>query len=169
METMKNKLIKCYLLLIFMVGAFAVNAQQQNDEIQMIQSKWGIEKRAIVSDYMKLTPEEATAFWPLYDEYQNEYKELGKERINILIDYANNLATLTNEKADELVTRMKKNNRALDDLQYKYYKKMKKVITPLRAAQFLQLDSYIQTMIKSDVQNNIPFIGELDKKMDKTK
>ncbi len=141
-----------------------VNAQVSKDEIQLVQSIWGMEKRAIVSEYMKFTEAEVTKFTPLYDAYTAEHKKLGEERIQIIAEYAQNYATLTDAQADNLTQRLLKNNAAIDKLQLKYYNKMKTAISAKRAAQFLQLEMYIQTTLRAEMQNNIPFIGELDKK-----
>lgn len=141
-----------------------ISSFAQSDETQLIQSIWGLEKRAIVTEYMKFNETEATAFWPVYEDYQVEVKKLGAERMAIISDYANNLSNLSNEKADELVAELLKNNIAVDKLQAKYYKKMKSGITSVRAAQFIQLEQYLQTMIRAEIQNNLPLIGELDKK-----
>jgi hypothetical protein len=40
---------------------------------------------------------------------------------------------------------------------------MKKVLGGLEAAKFMQVENYLQTSIRSEVQEAIPFIGELDK------
>jgi hypothetical protein len=41
----------------------------------------------------------------------------------------------------------------------------KKDLGGLTAAKYVQLELYLQTMIRAELQNNIPFIGELDKKV----
>lgn len=138
-------------------------AQLQKDEVALSQAIWGIEKRKIVTDFMKLSKEEADVFWPIYDAYQTEAKKLGEERINTIADYTNNVDNLTNEKADEIAKAILKNNASVDKLQSKYYNKFKKAISAVRAAQFMQLDVYLQTMIRAELQSSLPMIGELDK------
>ena len=157
---MKKTSIK---ILVALISVFSLQMIAQKEEIQVIQAIWGMDKKQIVTDYMKFTPAEGTAFWPVYDEYQTELQKLGKERLMTISDYADHLSTLTNEKADELVSKILKNNEDVDKLQAKYYKKMKAVITPLRAAQYIQLDYYLLTMIRAQIQSNIPMIGEIDK------
>ena len=95
--------------------------------------------------------------------YVEEGKKLGEERIQIIASYADNYVGLTNEKADELTQRLLKNNAAIDKLQLKYYNLIKKEISAIRAAQFMQLELYMQTMIRAELQNSLPMIGELDK------
>ena len=110
------------------------------------------------------TREEETGFWPIFDELQVEQKKLAEVRLSVIADYVKNLNSLTNEKADEVATKLLENNEAVDKLQLKYYKKIKKSISSIRAAQFMQLELYLQTMARVETQNSIPFIGELHKK-----
>lgn len=161
---MKSILTKISLAIALLFAVQFIHAQVAKDEVQLVQNIWGLEKRAIVNDYMKFTEAEATKFNPIYEMYADESKALGAERIQIISEYANNYASLTDVKADELVKRTLKNNASMDKLQAKYYGKMKKALGAMRAAQFMQLDSYLQTMVRAEIQNNIPLIGELDKK-----
>lgn len=151
------------LALLTVLGMGTSFAQLNKDEVQLVQAIWGKEKRAIITDFMKFTDAEATAFWPIYEEYQTEAKKLGEERLITISDYTNNVSKLTNEKADEIAMKILKNNLAVDKLQSKYYAKMKKAVTAIRAAQFMQLDVYLQTMLRAELQSSLPMIGELDK------
>lgn len=144
-------------------GVSAVFAQTDKADIELFQSVWGKDKQEIVKYYMKFTPEEASVFWPVYDAYDAERKKLGSERFQIIKDYADNYANLTPEKADELVNRVFANNVAVEKLNKTYYAKAKKVISPVRAAQWMQVESYLQTMIRSEIQESLPFIGEIKK------
>ncbi|MDI1353797.1 MAG: hypothetical protein PSX36_02680 [bacterium] len=85
---MKKNVLVLFAVVCSIVGA---KAQQEKDEIQMIQSMWGMEKRTMVTDYMKFTAAEATAFWPLYDAFQTDLRKLGSDRIMIINDYAKKL------------------------------------------------------------------------------
>jgi hypothetical protein len=40
---------------------------------------------------------------------------------------------------------------------------MKKQVGALEAAKFIQVESYFQTAIRSEVQDAIPLIGEIDR------
>ncbi len=155
------------LLLILPILCFFGNVQAQSSgttasaESEIIQNLWGMEKKAIIDEYMKFDDTEATAFWPVYEEYAEKRKSLGANRIAALEDYVNSYDNLTDEKAEELTKKIFKNNNQLDKLQMKYYNKMKKAVSPLRASQFMQLESYLQTMIRYEIQDALPFIGQL--------
>ncbi len=63
------------------------------------------EKADIVAKTMELDADQAALFWPVYKKYEAEAKALGDERLAIITDYAENIDTLTDEKAKDLITR----------------------------------------------------------------
>jgi hypothetical protein len=159
---MKKIPIFCFLFLL----SLGMKAQT-SDEISMIQSLWGMEKRAIVEEYMPLTPVEEPAFWTEYEAYEKARKELGKEKILIISEYVDNYGSLTDEKATQLMNRAIANNIALQKLLQKTFKSMSKVVSPVKAAQFIQLENYFMVTLQMEIQDGLPFIGELEDKIEK--
>ena len=143
---------------------FSATAQVTQDDVNLVQSMYGKEKRDLVKEYIQFNDSaSAAAFWKIYDDYEADRKKLGQDYITILEDYANNYETLDDKKADELVVKSSDNNIAYEKLYMKYYKKMKKAVGALKASQFIQLEAYLRSAIKTSVLDEIPFIGEIDK------
>jgi len=151
---------------LFMIAALFISAagfaQSNKEEIDLYQSLWGMEKKDIVAEFIKLDGPAKDAFWKLYDEYEVERKNLGKERISLLNKYAENYMTLDDEKTDEIMGEMISLGAKTDKLAATYYGKMKKGAGVKAAAQFLQLESYINSSIRAAILEEIPFIGQLD-------
>jgi hypothetical protein len=152
------------LFAVILASATVLKAQQQPtpDEIQLIQSAYGMEKRAIVEQYMKITEGEKASFWKLYDEYEAARKAYGQKRVKNLTEYANNYANLTDQKATELAKASLANQMEFTKLQQSTFGKMSKAMTAKRAAQFMQLESYLENIIRLKISDGIPFIGELE-------
>ena len=155
---------KMILIAICIVFAVASKAQSNTDEIALMQSAFGMTKQEMVKDFMKLSDTESAKFWTLYDEYEAARKEMGKKRIANIEDYANNYDKLSNEKATELMNKSFAIQSEFAKLQQKTFKKMSKEVSPLRAAQFTQLESFIENSIRTEILDAIPLIGEFDKK-----
>jgi len=155
-----NKLITAVFVLITISGSLF--AQTNKEEIELFQSVFGMEKKAIVSGFIKLEDQSKEAFWTLYDQYETERKVLGQKRISLLMDYAQNYNDLNDEKIDALMTDMIKQKASTDKLINAYYKKIKKASGSKAAAQFLQLENYLLSVIRASIFENIPFIGELE-------
>ena len=111
---------------------------------------------------MDLSAEEESLFWSEYDIYETSRKELGKERISIINEYVENYGSLSDEKASELMNKAIANNMAIQKLAKKTFKRMSKSISAVKAAQFIQLENYFITSIQMYLQENLPFIGELE-------
>ena len=53
------------------------------------------------------------------------------------------------------------------DLMESYYNKIKKAASPMVAAQWLQIESYINVSVKLAIQEKLPFIGDIKLKAPK--
>ncbi|MFH6999471.1 hypothetical protein ACHRVZ_16195 [Flavobacterium sp. FlaQc-57] len=155
---------KLSLILVVAVASFSSYAQSSfKEDIEVVQSIYGKSKSDLVKEYMNLSDTQATAFTKVYDNYEAERKALGQTKFQLINDYAANYATLTDAKADELAKGALKNNLSYEKLYSKTYNQAKKAIGAINAAKFIQLEVYLQTTIRDEIQNSIPFIGELDK------
>jgi len=155
-----KKLLSAVLVFVF----FSASAQLTQDDVNLIQSMYGKDKRDIMQAYLQFKDTaSANSFWKMYDSYEAERKKLGQDYIKILQDYANNYEKLTNAKADELVTKSYNNNLAFENLYLKYYKKMKPVVGSILAGQFIQTEAYFRISVKAAILDEIPFIGQIDR------
>lgn len=156
------KSLKYHLLLAAMLFSSVTFSQSNKEDIDIIQASYGKSKKELINEYMKLTEPKAAAFWTLYDEYEVERKALGREKIRLIEDYANNYKSLTNEKADELMHAAIENNLSMEKLYKKYYDKFSETLGGVSAAKFMQMEVYLQTVVRYAIQEEIPFIHEMD-------
>lgn len=156
---MKRILLTSFIALI----SLGCLAQTAKDELAVVQTMYGVEKRKLVTDYMKLPEAQATSFWSVYDDFEVERRALGKERFELIGQYADNFASLTDAKADEIAKGLLANTIKYDKLNEAYYNKIKKVTSAVTAAKFMQLEVYLQNQVKSEISETIPFLGEIEK------
>lgn len=147
---------------VLILGILSGRAQSNVEEIDFIQSIFGAEKKQITSMFINLEGQQADAFWKLYDEYEVKRKLLGKERFELIRRYAEEYSGITAEQTDELMGKAIKLRNANNKLVDTYYKKIRKAAGSIAAAQFHQLESYIQAEIRTELFESIPIIGELD-------
>ncbi|MCK5766540.1 MAG: hypothetical protein KAH26_11175, partial [Bacteroidales bacterium] len=91
---------KMILIIAGLFAAVFTYAQSNTEEIDLIQSLYGIEKKAIVEEFVQPVAENRVPFWEVYDAYEVERKTLGKERIVLLEEFGEKFESLTNEEAD---------------------------------------------------------------------
>lgn len=157
-----KKLLTIFILSVMFFGA---SAQSNKEDVDFLQSLLGKEKKTIVDAYMRLTPEKAPAFWTVYDQFETDRKSLGRDRIRLLDDYVNSLDNLTNDKAASLMKKAIGNEAAMTKLYRKYLPKFTKATSAIEAAKFMQLEFYIQSLIRTKLQEEVPLIDVVDGKI----
>jgi len=155
-----KKLIVIAVASLLSAGMFA---QSNKEDVDLIQSIFGKQKKELVQAYMTVPEAQSAKFWTLYDTYETARKKLGQERIKLIEAYATNYETLDSKKASDLVTKKLAWADKYTKFQQLYFTKFTAVIGGLQAAKFIQLEDYIENCIRLSIQEEIPFIGELDK------
>ena len=157
--------MKKTLLTTLMVAlAFFAFSQSNKEEVDLVQSVFGMEKKAMAAEFIKLEGAPKDAFWVAYDEYETKRKELGKKRIGLLEKYVNGYSTMDDAGMDQITKEIISLQGETDKLIVTYYNKIKKGSGVKAAAQFYQFENYILSKIRAEIMENIPLIGEFDKK-----
>ncbi|MDL5048728.1 hypothetical protein QQ054_22200 [Oscillatoria amoena NRMC-F 0135] len=150
-------------ILLFAILCMAVTsfAQSNKEDVDLIQSIYGKEKKAIYAEFIQVEGTQKDAFWKLYDEYEIKRKELGQKRVALLEQYANNYMTLDDATTSKLVKDMAALGVQTDKLISTYHGKIEKAAGAKVAGQFFQLEAYLLSAIRVAIFESIPFIGEL--------
>jgi len=135
-------------------------SQSYKEEVDILQAAFGMEKKAVVDHFVNPGESQKTAFWNLYDEYETKRKELGKKRMGLLLKYADTWENMSDEQADVWMKEVLSLKSSTDKLLTSYFKKVKKATSPKVATQFFQVESYILTAIRFQLQESIPFVDE---------
>jgi hypothetical protein len=146
------------------IGAISVMGQVSQGDVQLVQKYFGVEKASLLKQYMGFTPSQDSAFWPIYNKYESERLLIGQRRIALVQEYMNAISNLDDTKATSMVDKGIAIETDFKKLQKKYYHEMAKKIGPVKAAQFYQFENYINNVINLGIQENIPFVGDLEQK-----
>lgn len=152
---------KQILFIACMVVSIASMAQSNKEDVDFIQSIYGKEKKTIVAQFVQLEGAQKDAFWKIYDEYEAKRKELGHQRVALLERYAKNYTTLDDATTDQITKDMLSLGAKTDKLINTYYGKLKKASTVKAAAQFVQIESYLLSAVRTSIFESIPIIDEL--------
>jgi hypothetical protein len=139
-------------------GAGARPSSASDQEIQMLRENIQAQRKQITAANMPLTPDEATKFWPIYDQYRKEASQNGDERWALIQDYAKNYQTMTDAQAQGYIKREAANEQKVITLRMKYVPIFEKVISPKKTALFCQIDHRIDLMIQLQLASQIPMV-----------
>jgi len=165
---MKSTLATGVAFALFVLASVVVAApapdhhegEEQNLDqlIELMRKDVRAEKADIVAKTMELDAEEAALFWPVYKQYEAELKVLGDERLAIITDYADNVDTLTDEKAKDLITRAIAVEGKEHSLKTRYLDQFLAVLPAKVVARFFQVEARINNLIDLELSSQIPLV-----------
>jgi len=145
------------LALTALLAVPAVASAQAATDIAVTRQQIQADRQAIVAQNLPLSDSQATAFWPLYQEYRAEVGKLMDKRQSILTDPV---------KGDSLTA--KDINQMLDDwlkvgveyaqLQQKWAKKFQPVLGPRSTIRYFQIEKRLDLIVEASMASAIPLV-----------
>jgi len=129
-----------------------------DQQVQMIRSLTEAQRQATVAANIVLTDEEAAKFWPLYRQYRFDVSKIGDRLVALIKDYSENFEAMTDAKAKEYTTGYIAVQKDRIDLKSKYVGKFDKVLSPIKTARVLQIETKLDAMIDAGLAKTIPLV-----------
>jgi hypothetical protein len=125
---------------------------------ELLRSDLRAQTVAVITQMMAFSEAEDAAFWPVYREHELELSRLYDERLAAIETYAKAYTNLTPALADELALKVLDLEARRAALKQKYYAKVKAALSPIRAAQALQIENQIQLLVDLQVAASLPLV-----------
>jgi len=127
-------------------------------DIEMLRADLRAQRKQIMAQNMTLTSDEATKFWPIFDQYRQEAIKPNDERWALIKDYAANYNTMTEAQAQDYIQRSTAVEQQLLALRMKYVPVFEKVISAKKTALWYQIDRRIDLLINLQLSAQIPMV-----------
>lgn len=114
------------------------------------------DKRATYAQYVGLTEAEGKAFWPIYDEYERRAKKLDDRFLALVNDFAATYQSLSDADARAMLREKMAIEKERAALKQVYTKKIAKVLPPVKALRYAQLETRIEIMVRRDIYPLLP-------------
>lgn len=148
-----------FILSVFLVGN--ITAQDHSvEELEMMQEVFGDEKRTIIEENVNLEGADADKFWKLYDQYEDQRKDIGMEKMKLLKSYSNKQGNMTPLQAQEMLAQAANLRASEDKLIMNFTKRIEKISNPFVAVQFYQIEHYISDGLRFSILNSVDFIQD---------
>lgn len=144
-----------FLMCLPLVGVVAQNESQEGDLMKSILKS---EMKVFFAENMTLKTSENVQFWEIYDDFESELKPIFNKRLSLLGKIIDNSGELGAEEMDSMIKEALKLREQRIKLREKYYKIYKKKMGIGVAAQFFQLDQYVNNLAASELNKNMPII-----------
>jgi hypothetical protein len=148
------------LLLATSLPVSAAGAEQLtiDQQVQMVRSLTEAQRQATVAANVVLTEDEATKFWPIYREYRLDVSKINDRLVALIKDYSQNFEAMTDAKAKEYTTGYLDVQKQRVDLKSKYVGKFDKVLSPIKTARVLQIETKLDSMVEAGLAKTIPLV-----------
>ena len=114
------------------------------------------DKRTVYANNLGMSQSESEQFWPIYDEYESKVKKLDDRFLELVNQYAAKYDTLSEADATAGLKEKMEIERERMDLKQSYTKKVAKILPPKKALRYAQLETRIETLLRSQVYGLIP-------------
>ena len=146
-------------LVMVIVSVFTVAAQEkQSDNMQIVLEKVRADKKLLVAENMQLTEAEAKAFWPVYNQYQDELFLLRARTAKLIKDFADTYEKMSSETAKKLLDEFMTIEALGPKLRQAYLPKFRKVLPETKVARYYQIENKIQAALYYELAANIPLM-----------
>jgi hypothetical protein len=129
-----------------------------DQDIQLLRKDIRSEKKQLIAANLKLTADQATKFWPVYDQYTAELTKIGDQKVALIKEYSDEWGTMTDEQGASLAKRALALDEQTSQLRVKYMPIFSKAVPGKVVATFFQLDRRFQTLADLQVASRIPLV-----------
>ena len=127
-------------------------------DVELLRANLRANRKELMARNMSLTADEATKFWPIFDQYRKEAIKPNDERWALIKEYAANYNTMTDAQAQDYMKRAEVVDQQLLALRQRYVPVFQKVISAKKTVLWYQIDRHIDLMINLQLSSIIPMV-----------
>ena len=127
-------------------------------DIQMLRENIRASRKKVVAANMNLTADEATKFWPIYDQYQLGLNKIGDARWQMMKEYAMSYPNVSADQAQSFMVRATQIDQQMVALRQQYVPIFEKVISPKKTALWYQIDRQIDLVVNMQLASLLPLV-----------
>lgn len=159
MSHMKSLLIAAALILPF--AAMPAAAQEQPDLHASIVQAYDLVRdgtRQIMQDELLLSAQEETKFWPLYEKYMADLKEVEDRYLDLLKAFLQRYdrGILNDEDAGKIIDAGLRIQEDRQKVRRRYLREFRKILPEIKVLRFFQLENKVQAEVDSVLAVAIP-------------
>jgi hypothetical protein len=156
------KTLTALLLVFFLAGslsareALTVEAQR---EIDISRKLINDQRNTTLAYNMRFTKEEKEKFWPLYREYREAMGKVGDKQVAVIVEYANNIDTMTDSIAKRLLDQTFAVEKEAIKTRQKWVGKFRRILPETKVVRLMQIESRMDTMVDLKIAEGVPLMN----------
>ncbi|HMV14629.1 MAG: hypothetical protein IT275_08005 [Chitinophagales bacterium] len=140
-----------FLMAIVLAGILQLQAQDGNAKIEAL-------KIAFITKRLNLNADEAQKFWPLYNQYEAEKKQVRQSTIGGVKEMKED-GDFTNAEAEQAITKYIEFKAKDLDITKKYVAEFRKIIPATKIAKLVTAEEHFKKMLTKQAQQGGPKSG----------
>ena len=142
-----------YLMLLVMLTAPLMAEPTPPEE--MGNEKIEALKIGFITNKLKLTPEESQKFWPVFNQYEAEKKQIRQSTIGAVKELKED-GDFTNAEAEQAIAKYVEFKARDLDLIKKYVSEFRKILPATKVAKLITAEEHFKKMLMKQVQQGGP-------------
>lgn len=158
-KTTRSVFLAVGLAVLFLIMAGTLPAQDKPaDNMQIVLEKIKADKKLLIAQNMQLTETESKAFWPVYEQYQNELFLLRMRTLQLIKDYGAAYENMTNSTAKNLIDEYITIETLRLKLGETYLPKFRNALPDIKVVRYYQIENKINAILAYELAKNIPLL-----------
>jgi Spy/CpxP family protein refolding chaperone len=157
-----KKNVVALLFLVATLAAPAVDAAEDKiadvTDMQALRTAIRADRKAFVDQTLKLTDTQARKFWPVYDAYQRSLDAANRRRVVAVEALITRDKPITELYAKQLASELIGADEAELKARRTLHNRVLRILPPVKAARYLQLESKIRAVQAYDIASTIPLV-----------
>ncbi len=151
---MKTKInIKQLIVIALLMLIPLVNFAQRGKMFGKVKEKINAQKVAYITKELDLTPQEAQVFWPIFNEFEAQRRQINQEFVGKNIEErVLDINTLTDKEALEMADNQIILAQKLLDLRKKYHAEFKKVLSAKKLLKLYQAEKDFNKYLLKEIK-----------------
>jgi len=151
-------------LLLFFVLASPLPAQQSmtveaQREINISRKLIDDKRNSAIAFNMSFTQQEKEKFWPLFREYRDAMWKVGDKRLAVLVEYADNVDSMTESLAKQLLDRSFAVEKEAIKVKQQYVDKFRRILPQTKVVRLMQIESRMDAMVELKIAEGVPLVN----------
>ena len=163
---MKKLLVSFFVLAVAFVATNSIALAQTetasgvnvDTDVALLRRDLRADKKKLIAMNLPLTEEEATKFWPVYDQYGAEMAKHNDEFYLLIKDYVQKQKTMSDAEAASMISKWADLQVKQTQTRQKYIPIVEKVISGRKAALFFQIDRRLYALMDLQTSMQLPLM-----------
>jgi hypothetical protein len=153
-----RKFLGSILLTVLALAAALPASAQTSTDIAIDRAKLQSDYQNLVAMNLNISDEQGTTFWPLYREYRAEMQKIGDRVMAVVLDYAKNVDTMTDEQSTKMVDTYMTIKRDELKLKQSWLPKFRKALPAKSVARLYQIENKLDSMLMFSAALEVPLV-----------